>query len=178
MIGYRHCDSRFPFLYSSTSQPAARFHAAEDAPAHYFADTPVGAWAEFLRHEGIADARDFIGVRRSLWAVELPQEGYAIPDLSSSVMKGGLDSYARCQAEASRLRGLGAQGLKAPSAALVATGARGWITDGQEKPAPQARDGVTFVLFGTRPDLVGWPAVEGGAPPERILSLVRQLTAH
>ena len=74
-VGYRHCDSRFPFLWQTSAQPPARWHGPGEGPAHYFADTPVGAWAEFLRHEGIVDAADLAGVQRSLWVVELPAAG-------------------------------------------------------------------------------------------------------
>ena len=53
MILYRHADPRFPFLWESSEQPPARWHDSNEGPVHYFADTPDGAWAEFLRHEGI-----------------------------------------------------------------------------------------------------------------------------
>ena len=71
-LGFRHCDPRFGFLWTTPAQPAARWHGHGEGPANYFADTPSGAWAEFLRHEGIVDPEDLAGVRRSLWAVELP----------------------------------------------------------------------------------------------------------
>ena len=51
MIVFRQADPRYPFLWSDVSQPAARWHAVGEGPAHYFADTPDGAWAELLRHE-------------------------------------------------------------------------------------------------------------------------------
>ena len=62
MILFRHCDRRFPFQWDAASQPAARWHADGEGPAQYLADTPVGAWAEFLRHEGITDEADLSGV--------------------------------------------------------------------------------------------------------------------
>jgi hypothetical protein len=49
-------------LWEAASQPAARWHADGEGPAQYLADTPVGAWAEFLRHEGITDEADLSGV--------------------------------------------------------------------------------------------------------------------
>src|SRR5262245_40501368 len=55
MILFRQVDARFPFLWEDARQPAGRWHAAGDGPAHYFADTPDGAWAEFLRHEEITE---------------------------------------------------------------------------------------------------------------------------
>lgn len=75
LIGFRHCDRRFGLLWLTTAQPEARWQATGEGPANYFADTPTGAWAEFLRHEQITDDADLAGVRRSLWVVELPDDG-------------------------------------------------------------------------------------------------------
>ncbi|WP_128003423.1 MULTISPECIES: RES domain-containing protein [Piscinibacter] len=175
-IGFRHCDSRFGFLWLSSAQPEARWHGAGEGPANYFADTPTGAWAEFLRHEGITDAADLAGVRRSLWAVELPEDGFVTPALPTSVLQGGATSYTVCQAAARRLRAAGAERLEAPSAALLPGGASGSHAkvSGLATAAP-ARDGRVWVLFGDV-DVRGWLAVDGGAPPESVLPLVRPLT--
>lgn len=176
MILYRHCDRRFPFLWESVTQPAARWHGNGDGPAQYFADTPAGAWAEFLRHEGITEESDLDGVARGLWAVEVAIEALRIekPALAKSVLFGDASSYPHCQDEARVLRSKGAHGVKAPSAALLAGGAAGWIVDGGEKQAA-ARDGEVFVIFGLQPRLTGWPIVEDGRPPARYLPRVRQL---
>ncbi|MDP2388975.1 MAG: hypothetical protein Q8N52_01505, partial [Acidobacteriota bacterium] len=74
MIGFRQADPRYPFLWSDSGQPAARWHADGEGPAHYFADTPDGAWAELLRHEEIHDPADVATFRRALWAVELRED--------------------------------------------------------------------------------------------------------
>ena len=174
-LGFRHCDSRYPFVCSDATQPEARWQAAGVGPASYFADTPVGAWAEFLRHEGITDVKDLAGVARSLWAVEIPETGYATPSLSNVVLTGDKATYPACQAAAVALRASGANRIEAPSAALLAGGARGWIADPNEQVAPRPRDGLVWVLFGSAFDLIGWPAVEAGAPPARVLPLVRHL---
>ena len=171
-LGFRHCDHRHPFLWQSDQQPAARWHGAGDGPANYFADTPVGAWAEFLRHEEITDEADLAGVRRSLWVVELPDDGYAAPRLSARVMTGGPVSYAACQAEARRLRRAGARRLEAPAAALKPGAARGWVASPDVMPAGTSRDGRVWVLFGPC-DALGWPAVVAGSPPAAVLPLVR-----
>src|SRR5262245_60720435 len=71
MIVFRQVDSRFPFLWEDAKQPSGRWHREGDGPAHYFADTPDGAWAEFLRHEEITDVQDLLTIRRQLWAVEV-----------------------------------------------------------------------------------------------------------
>jgi hypothetical protein len=171
-LGFRHCDHRMPFLWQSNAQPAGRWHGAAEGPANYFADTPVGAWAEFLRHEEITDLADLAGVLRSLWVVELPDRGYAEPKLGMRTMTGGLSSYAACQAEARRLRRNGAQRLQAPAAALKPGTARGWTAAPAVTTATTPRDGRVWVLFGPCHQ-VGWPAVVAGAPPEAVLPLVR-----
>ena len=71
MIAFRHCDRRWPFLWESAVQPQARWHGEGEGPVQYLADTPDGAWAEFLRHEEITDEADLAGVSRALWAVSV-----------------------------------------------------------------------------------------------------------
>jgi RES domain-containing protein len=171
-LGFRHCDHRTPFLWQSDAQPAARWHGEGEGPVNYFADTPVGAWAEFLRHEEITDPADLAGVRRSLWVVELPDGDFATPKLSHRVMTGGLVSYTACQAEARRLRSIGAKALEAPAAALKPGTARGWTALPDLTPSASSRDGRVWVLFGPC-ESVGWPAVVAGAPPAAVLPLVR-----
>ena len=171
MIGFRNCDPRWPFLRSDATQPAARWHARGDGPAHYFADTAVGAWAEFLRHEEIKNAADLAGVQRSLWAVEIPDAVYGAPVLADAMLRGDRTTYPNCQTEARRLRNAGHVGVRAPSAALLAGAASGWSCTPNEIPAAP-RDGVVYVLFGPPRGLAGWPAVEAGQPPARILPLV------
>ena len=174
-IGFRHCDPRFGFLWRSPLQPAARWHAAGDGPANYFSDTPTGAWAEFLRHEGITEESDLAGIRRSMWAVELPADGYDKPSLSQAALTGGIDSYPTCQLEARRLRDAGAIRLEASSAALLPGGASGSFSlDSGLTPASPARDGLVWVLYGDH-ELRGWIAVDGGSPPGSALSVVRPL---
>lgn len=170
-MGFRHCDPRFPFLWQTNAQPAARWHGPSHGPANYFSDTPVGAWAEFLRHEGITDAADLHGVRRSLWAVELPADGYARPRLPPAMLLGDASSYAVCQAEARRLRNAGAEQLEAPSAALLPGTAHGW-TATASLATGSPREGRVWVLFGPC-DAIGWIAVDGGSPPAMVLPLVR-----
>jgi hypothetical protein len=171
VIGFRNTDPRWPFLRSDTTQKEARWHAEGDGPANYFADTPVGAWAEFLRHEEIKDAADLAGVQRSLWAVEIPDAGYAAPTLPEATLRGDRTTYEDCQIEAKRIRDADHTAIKAPSAALLPGAASGWSCRPDEVPAA-ARDGLVYVLFGQPGTLVGWPAVEGGQPPLRILPLV------
>lgn len=171
MIGFRNSDPRWPFLRSDPTQPPGRWHGPGDGPANSFADTALGAWAEFLRHEEIKDAADLAGVRRSLWAVEIPAAGYGTPALAGATLRGDRKTYPHCQAEAKRLRGAGHAGVRAPSAALLPGAAAGWECAPNEVRAA-ARDGLVYVLFGVPGGLVGWPVVESGRPPDRVLPLV------
>ena len=174
MIGFRHVDSRFPFLWESAYQPRARWHDEGEGPVQYVAETPDGAWAEFLRHEGISDPDDLAGVSRSLWAIEIPRPPRARPDTPADVLGGDESSYPVCRAEARRLRALGERGLTAPSAALLPGTPSGWHTDGGLRPAT-ARDERVLVLFGTRPGLIGWAACAEGRPRPDVLPRVRHL---
>jgi RES domain len=172
VIVFRHADPRFPFLWEDSSQPPARWHGEGEGPVHYFADTPYGAWAELLRHEEIRAEEDLAGVRRALWAVELPDLPVDVPALPKEALTGDPDTYPACREEARRLRRAGSMALRAPSAALLPGGARGWRVEGGLREAPP-RDGEVYALFGRRPDLVGWAAVTEGAPPAHLLPRIR-----
>jgi hypothetical protein len=172
MILFRHVDPRFPFLWESASQPPSRWHQSGEGPVHYLADTPDGAWAEFLRHEEIRDPEDLAGISRALWAIEMPGSCEDQPDLPENILLGGPESYPGCQAEAARFRSLGLKGFRAPSAALLPHGARGSIVDVGLKPGPD-RNGEVYILFGRRSDLIGWKAVDDGRPPRDLLPRVR-----
>jgi hypothetical protein len=177
VIVFRHADPRLPFLIEGRAQTSARWHDAGEASVHYFADTPDGAWAEFLRHEEIGDPADLAHVRRAIWAVEIPDdEAAARPALAVETMTGDRDSYPACRAEARRLRATGATRLEAPSAALVPGGAHGFRTSAGLRPGP-ARDGRTIVLFGPRPSIVGWRAVREGRPAGELLQRIRRFGA-
>jgi hypothetical protein len=175
--GYRHCDPRFPFLWQTAQQSAARWHGQGEGPANYFADTPSGAWAEFLRHEGITDEADLAGVRRSLWAVEVPDEilaNAAQPKLSQATLFGSEQSYPACQRQARQLRARGATTLRVKGAALLPGQASGWTAGATLSRAPKPRDGMVWVHFGACV-FVGWAVVEAGCPPAVVLGMVRGL---
>jgi hypothetical protein len=173
VILWRHADPRFPFLWESDDQPAARWHAEGEGPVQYLSDTPDGAWAEFVRHEEIREPEDLMNVRRALWSIEV--DDYELtdePKLAREVLFGGFDTYADCQREAARLRTAGSWRLSAPSAALLPGEARGWRVDAGVRPASD-REGRTVVLFGARPELVGWEVVGRGHPEAHLLPKVR-----
>lgn len=173
MIVYRHADSRFPFLWEGAGQPPARWHASGEGPVQYFADTPDGAWAEFLRHEGIREEAELANVRRALWAIEVPGDLPAkAPRLAEAVLTGGFETYEKCQREARRLRNNGVTALRALSAALLSGGAAGWKVDGGLQRAAE-RDGTVLAVFGARSDFVGWMAAFAGYPRADLLSRVR-----
>jgi hypothetical protein len=173
VILFRQADPRFPFLAEAeASQAAGRWHDADDAPVQYLADTPDGAWAEFLRHEEIRDLADLDGIRRTLWAVEIQDAPSGHPELPLPVLLGDPSTYGDCQVEARRLRKLGHDGLVAPSAALLPAGARGWQVRGGLHEG-SARDGQVVVLFGERPDVIGWRCGVDGMPDAALLGRVR-----
>lgn len=173
MILYRHADPRFPFLWETVEQPPGRWNASGEGPVQYFADTPDGAWAEFLRHEGIKSESEVLNVRRALWAVEAQDSlGGDAPQLETPTLTGGLDTYPQCQAEARRLRNKGAVALRANSAALLPGTAGGWKVDGGLQPA-EKRNGTVLAVFGARPDFVGWMCAFAGRPRADLLARVR-----
>jgi hypothetical protein len=175
VIAFRNADTRTPFLWESDEQPEARWHAVGEGPVAYFAETPDGAWAEFLRHEEITDPVDLEGVRRAIWAIELPVPPVAEPRLPVATLTGDRSSWPACQAAARRLRSRGADGLVATSAALVPGTPSGFRTLGGLRPASPRRE-RTIVLFGIRPDLVGWCASAAGRPRADLLPRVRRLS--
>jgi RES domain len=174
MIVFRHTDPRFPFLWESADQPSARWHSLGEGPVHYLAETSDGAWAEFLRHEEIVDPADLAGVARSLWSIDLPRPPRSTPRLETATLMGGISTYGDCQRTARRMRSIGARGLVAPSAALAPASPSGFRTEDGLQAGPERAERV-FVLFGPRPDLVGWAACHEGRPRADLLPRVRAL---
>lgn len=174
MIGFRNCDRRWPFLWESALQPAARWHGDGEGPVQYIADTPDGAWAEFLRHEEIDDPADLAGVERAIWSIEFDADDAVAPGLPVATMIGD-GTYGECQAEARRLRREGAGGVVAPSAAMHRGSAGGYRVEHGFRPG-NARDARVFVLFGPRPTAVGWQIVDSGRPPSDVLHRVRHFS--
>jgi hypothetical protein len=158
MIAFRQCDARCPFLWEGAAQPEGRWHASGEGPAHYFADTPDGAWADFLRHEEIHDAADLATIRRAIWAVDIGDAPAASPALPVDTMQGDRSTWPACQAAARELRAAGQRRLEAPSAALP--------------------DGRMMVLYGEPAELklAGWIAAVDASPPRALLKRVRHYT--
>lgn len=176
MKWFRQCDRRYPFLWETTDQPAARWHGDREGPAQYFARTPEGAWAEFLRHEEISDPADLAGISRALWVIDDDDESVTATStaLPSSTAVGGLGTYPECQEVARQLRARGATSLLAPSAALVGGMSMGYRVDRGFRG--QHLDAQVLVIFGRRPRLIGLLAVEEGRPPADVLRRVRPLS--
>jgi hypothetical protein len=171
VIVFRQTDARYPFLWETEDQPAGRWHGEGEGPAHYFADTPDGAWAELLRHEEITEPDDLATVRRRMWAVEIGDAPAVSVGVSGHAATGGLDSYPRCQAEARRLRANGATRLSAPSAALKPGAAGGTIVHNGPQPAPP-RDGIVIVVFGEPQSMTGWVVADAARPSVDLLDRV------
>ncbi len=174
MIAFRQVDARYPFLWEDASQPGGRWHGDGEGPAHYFADTPDGAWAEFLRYEEITDPEELGTIRRQMWAIDIGDPPADRIDLPLATLTGGTRSYARCQREARTRRARGVCRIAAISAALIPNGARGVRVDHGVHAAPP-RDGLTIVLFGAPAGLVGWIAAVDGRPADDLLARVHRL---
>jgi hypothetical protein len=177
MIVFRQTDRRYPFLWTSPAQPPGRWHAEAEGPAHYFADTPDGAWAEFIRHEEITDPGDLGNVTRTLWAVEIDDGEAMAVTLDETVLTGAAETWPACQAHARELRKCGATRLSAPSAALLPGAAHGFTTRRGLEPAPD-RDGLVLVDFNPDPGFVGWRCVARGGPPADVLPRVRHFRSR
>ena len=177
MIAYRHASPVRPFLWERASQPGSRWHAQGEGPVQYLSDTPDGAWAEYLRRYDIRDPSALQAMRRTLWAVDIGAQELATPRLPLDVLTGGRETWETCRREARRLRAAGATGLRARSAALEPGMARGLRVEGGRLVPGEARSGDTIVLFGPRPDLVGWRAAYLGRPGEDLLEAVRYFGA-
>ena len=172
MIAFRQVDARYPFLWEDGSQPAGRWHGDGEGPAHYFADTPDGAWAEFLRHEDIDDPADVKTIRRQMWAVEIGDRPAVQVDLPLDILTGGPDTYERCRQRATAVRAKGVDRLVATSAALTPGGARPLCVRAGVQPG-DPHDGVVIVIFGLPDGLLGWVAAVDGRPPDDLLPRVR-----
>ena len=139
---------------------------------HDVAETPDGAWPEFLRHEEIVDPIDVRGIRRAMWVVSIEGERLEETRLSDETLRGGPATYPDCREEARRLRGEGASGLVAPSAALEPGASVRCRVDGGLIREPR-EDSVTIALFGPRPALVGFLASPRARPAEDLVGSVR-----
>jgi hypothetical protein len=172
MIVYRNTDVDVPFLWASDAQPSGRWHGDGEGPVQYVSTSPDAAWCEFLRHAGITDPGDVDGVERTMWSLEIDDaEAVAAPDIDLAIMTGDRTSYADCQAEARRLRAVGATRLIAPCAAKDAGSPSGWLSDPDLRRGPPAPD-ATIVLIGPRPTIVGQMSAVG-RPDPGLLSSVR-----
>jgi hypothetical protein len=176
-IFWRNTPPGLAFLWEQDNAMPARWHRRGEGPAQYLADTPSGAWAEFLRHEEIIDPDDVVGLSRDLWAIEVDDGvvAEATPmEADDRVLRGGTESYANCQLLAAAARAEGATAVSAPSAALVEGEAAGWRVDQGLIRAPAA-NGRVVVLYGRRPDLVAHKAVAAGHPPRELVAVTRPL---
>lgn len=171
MIVYRNAHPKYPFLWETADQQAARYNHENDGPAQYFADTSDGAWAEFVRHAEITDPDELSDVKRSLWCVDIPDDKPPPSSLPLHVATGDLTSYPACQSYARSLRDVGQKRIHERSAALVPGGARGMRVNKGLKDGP-AREGIIIVLFEYLPNCTGW-LVTNGPPPPHVLAVTK-----
>lgn len=174
MILFRQIDTRYPCLWEDERQPPGRWHGEGEGPAHYFADTPDGAWAEYLRHEEIYDPEQLKEVARHIWAVDVGNISPSAVDLHLNILTGGPDTYERCRERARAMRGEGVRCLSAPSAALKDGMAGGLDVFGGSHVA--RRSGLVIVIFG-QPVMtpIGWIAADAAYPAAYVLDRMRRL---
>src|ERR1700691_4382982 len=104
MILYRHVAIGRPFLWESSTQHGARWHQEGERPVHYFADTPDGAWAEFLRQLDVNDIEEIQFLRRDIWAINVEVEPEDVRRIPRSTLTGDKSTYRQCQAIAKEFR--------------------------------------------------------------------------
>ncbi|MCT0224863.1 RES family NAD+ phosphorylase [Synechococcus sp. CS-1328] len=181
-LGFRVCDRRYPFLWHTPGQQQGRWNRAGDQPVHVLASTPTLAWAEWIRHQEIHDPQDLDGIAAALWAVLLPAawgaEDLPAVTLPLDVVLGTTerDQQAR-QALVDQLRQQGAQGLKAPSAALHQSHSAlpcVRVCDGAEVAELLPIPAEVILLWCPAEQLPGWCCVPQGRPGPELLPLVRR----
>ena len=153
------------------SARSGRFHRSGDPVTQYFAEHPLGAWAEFLRWSPTTPATlPTVAVR--LWVVRVELAQLVVIDFANAsswgISPGQLvsdDDYSDCQDLADRLRARGAPGVLVPSAALPGT--RNVVLFGRYVLGPYGQTPMT-------PEhLSGTMVADYARPPEEVLPLYR-----
>ena len=119
---------------------------------------------EILRHEQVTELEDLLDLERALWEVVVPDPAFR-PRLDEATLTGDKSTYPACRAEARRLRGAGASGLVAPSAAVRSGRAERYGVDQRGEQVVDEVVTETVVIFGPPIDLVGMPIGEGHPDP-------------
>jgi len=171
VTAYRHAPWDTPWR-ASPNREQGRFHRALDSPTQYLCLHPLGVAAELLRHLGAAAAEDLDTIALRLWAAKVDLDGLTRIDFDRCTGFGITpaelvgDDYGPTQALAERLRGGGAAGLIAPSAALPGT--EMVILFGPRILSP-------FLFDPVDPDdqLATAHAAERARPADEVVSLVR-----
>jgi hypothetical protein len=159
---FRVCDQRFPFLWASSAQPAARWHDDGEGPCHYLGSAPKVAWAEVVRHEEIRDVDDLDDLDCAIWLVGVVPP-VVVPVLAHAVLTGDRTTYPACRAEAQRLRAAGHRGLTSPSAAVVSEQAESFGVDAAGQYVTGTSPAEVVVIWEDTPPLEGAPVGHGTA---------------
>lgn len=121
-VAFRYANYRTPLrvLPATTDQRFSR--SSDGQPTQYFAEHPLGAWAEFLRW---TPSTSLSTVATRLWAVQVDTEKLVEVTFDNSRTFGlapdrliADDDYSDCQDLADELRERPAPGMIVPSAAL------------------------------------------------------------
>lgn len=133
-IAYRHVADGVPPLWhgagsATLRQESGRWHREGESLVQYLALSSDGAWAEYVRYEGIRTDPRRRRAHRSLWQLRVAADGIADLSTFDAWAACGLDpgiavgDHADSQVLASELRAAGYGGVLSPSAALDAAGA-------------------------------------------------------
>jgi len=181
-LGFRVCDRRHPFLWSSPGQQAGRWNRVGDQPVHYLASTPIVAWAEWIRHQEIHTPEDLAGVAAALWAVLIPVdwdqwELRAVSLPLEQVLSTSPEAQIVRLNLVDHLKQQGAPGLLAPTAALTQSDSASpcvRVAHGQECQELLPLAAHVVLLWCAAEDLPGWCCVPEGRPGPELLPLVRR----
>jgi hypothetical protein len=127
VIVYRHATFATPLRTEPARQPGRYHDEDQAAPTQYLCLHPLGPLAELMRGSTLRRPEQIRQVRARTWAVRLT--GEQLPELTfANAPEHGLDpgdlvsdDQTACRRLAATLRGTGAPGIVAPSAALPGT---------------------------------------------------------
>ena len=174
VVAYRWADYDTP-LWASPNRVAGRWHALGAGPTQYWSLHPLGAWAEYVRSQGIYDPAGLETVSSRTWAAEFDLGGATVTTVSFAnagdygVTPAQLvaDDHGPCRRLGGALRA-DHDALIVPSAALPGTdnlvifGPRVMVPYGIEPPDPSV-------------DVPTAPTADRARPPVELLGLVCHL---
>ena len=154
---------------------AALLDAIEGAAPYAILDLGCGPGRDLLAftelgHDatGLDGAAELVALARAETDCPVLLQDFLSLDLPAAHFDGVFANASLFHVPSSQI----ARVLAELAAALKPGAARGWRVDGGLQPGPD-RDGQVVVLFGRRPDAIGWAASVDGRPSPDLLPKVR-----